>query len=377
MNQQQKTIQAVPHESNLPKTVLLVTAVLLTLTGCAQQVVPMPSGYAAGPGFVSAFAEGGTTLSPVSVPVPQNLNIDYLAYWQQASPSFLFDSVLDPCSGGQDTCSKLFFAGELDKVVQVMDAPSPDTPGTPAIRQIPLTYNITDLATSEAEDGGYVFASHAYAGGISVILPGSEKLYKFWSSPAVPEPDALSVHRDWGYVLSGSVLARFHVEDDTPETLDLGGNPDHLSDGYGGIVGVTDFGANVVHLVTTSGVWYDSPVTVPSPGRITVSKNQWLAFVATVPNTVNGVTPTGSVYVIDTRNKQVIKSIPVGNCVSSMKIFLTGDSDPLSLDQNITDEALIVANQCDATITKIDLSTLQVVGTYPARGQPHALAVQP
>lgn len=352
---------------------LLLAVSSLSLTGCgALSVAVNPRVFFAGPGFISV-SRARAPAAAVSVPVSKTQNVLNMAYWQQ--PGISAESV-DICPG-RESCEKLFFAGELDQVLQVMDAPSPEAPGASTIRQIRLGKNITDLATSRTEDGGYIFASHEYAGGISVISPGSETVYKFWASPDVPQPNALSVHKRWGFVLSGSTLARFRIDETSADTMDLGGNPMYLSDGLGGVVGVSDFSANLVHLVTTIGVWGDSTVSVPSPAKIVLSQNQNLAFVASVPDTVNGVTPAGSIYVIDTYAGTVVKSIPVGYCISSLKILLQTDSSGFELDPTISDESLIVTNQCSSTFTRIDLSTLAVIGTYPSLGQAHTAAVEP
>jgi hypothetical protein len=355
------------------RLLLLLGVIALSLTACGPlSVSGNPRGFVAGQGFIAAF-RSGSPAAAVSVPVSTTRSIVNMAYWQQ--PGVSANSV-DLCPG-RNSCEKLFFAAESEPVLQVMDAPTPEAPGTPVIRKIDLGKTITDLATSRTEDGGYIFASHQYSGGISVISPGSETVHQFWSSPDVPQPGALSVHQRWGFVLSGSTLARFQIDQTSAETMDLGGNPTYLSDGFGGVVGVTDFSANLVHLVTTVGVWGDSTVSVPSPARIILSNYQNLAFVASVPDTANGVTPPGSVYVVDTFTGTVVKSIPVGYCISSLKIFLQTDGAEFNIDPTISDESLIVTNQCDSTFTRIDLATLKVVGTYPSLGQARVAEVQP
>ena len=351
---------------------LVLLASALLLSGCGLSVASDPRGFLGGTGFITVFRDGSPS-GAVNIPLASSQYIVNMAFWQQ--PSVAADSV-DLCPGS-NVCQKLFFASERDKILQVIDAPAPGSTGTPAIRQIVLGKIISDVATSRTGDGGFIFASHEYDGGISVVYPGSEKVYKFWSSPDVPQPTELTVHKDWGYVLSGSTLARFRIDQTSADTMDLGGNPMHLSDGIGGVVGVTDFTANLVHLVTTVGVWGDSTVTVPSPARIILSHYQNLAFVGSVPDTANGVTPPGSIYVIDTYAGTVVKTIPVGHCISSLKIFLQTNSSEFDLDPTILDESLIVANQCDSTFTKIDLGTLEVVGTYPSLGQARTGAVEP
>lgn len=228
------------------------------------------------------------------------------------------------------------------------------------------------IAVALAKDDQYVYAAHPFDGAVSVID---------WSKLAVTSVITLGSGRQPSliakgvglYVISNSDLVKLSGSNSPAELGSANVDPyaSDIAAGQGYVV-VPNVSTDKIYVFvddTSQGnprLWWTINTENGSPYRVAISRNSATAYVTLMTGT-EGTNP-GLVDVLDLQNRQVTAHIQVGACPSPIAVT------QVQLGGSYQDSSVLVGNQCDSTLSRIDVSSQTVVQTIPLPGVPNAIA---
>jgi hypothetical protein len=236
------------------------------------------------------------------------------------------------------------------------------------------------IAIGLAQDGMHVYASHPFDSAVSIIDESKLTVTTTLTLTAGQQPSYIA--KDKGlYVIIGGDLVK----------LSGGSNPvvwgsspvdDGVSDlqaGQGYVVAPSIANDKIYVFNDDAGqenphLWWTLNTQNGSPFRVAISKNSATAYVTLMTGT-EGTAP-GIVDVLDLAGRQVTAHVTVGACPSAIAVAQVG------VFSSWHDNSVLVGNQCDGTLSRIDVSTIPsspgdppaTVQTIPLPGAPNAIA---
>ncbi len=233
-----------------------------------------------------------------------------------------------------------------------------------------------------AQDDQFVYASDPFDSLISVIDKSKLTLTSTVTMTSGLEPTYLAKGAAL-YAIVGANLVKFS---NTSPPVVLGSSPvdSQVSDlqAKQGFVVATSIGNDKVYVfnddATTPNphLWWTLNTQNGSPFRVAISENSPVAYVTILRGT-EGNAP-GLVDVLDLAGRQVTTHVQVGACPTPIAV---SQVESFGIWQ---DNSVLVGNQCDSTLSRIDISTIPssdsgppaTVDTITLPGVPNAIATQ-